>query len=196
MTKSSSAAHVIANRYATALIETAETAKALDSVEKDMAQLASMLAQSADLTSLIASPLYNREQQTLALQSLAKTAGFDQITINFIGVLAHNRRLSALAVIFKAFTAELSKRRGEVRAQVASAFPLTPEQERMLQDSLKKSLGFNVQLDLSVDRSLLGGMVVTVGSRMIDDSVKGKLERLKHIMQTQSNQNAPTKEAV
>ena len=196
MTKSSSAAHVIANRYATALIETAETAKALDSVEKDMSQLAAMLEQSDDLNALISSPLFNRDQQQNALSALGQKSGFNQLSINFLGVLAQNRRLYTLGAILKAFRNELSKRRGEVRAQVASAFPLTLEQERMLQDSLKKSLGFNVQLDLSVDRSLLGGMVVTVGSRMIDDSVKGKLERLKHIMQTQSNQNAPTKEAV
>lgn len=196
MTKSSSAAHVIANRYATALIETAETAKALDSVEKDMSQLAAMLEQSDDLNALISSPLFNRDQQQNALSALGQKSGFNQLSINFLGVLAQNRRLYTLGAILKAFRNELSKRRGEVRAQVASAFPLTPEQERMLQDSLKKSLGFNVQLDLSVDRSLLGGMVVTVGSRMIDDSVKGKLERLKHIMQTQSNQNVSTKEAV
>ena len=196
MTKSSSAAHVIANRYATALIETAETAKALDSVEKDMSQLAAMLEQSDDLNALSSSPLFNRDQQQNALSALGQKSGFNQLSINFLGVLAQNRRLYTLGAILKAFRNELSKRRGEVRAQVASAFPLTPEQERMLQDSLKKSLGFNVQLDLSVDRSLLGGMVVTVGSRMIDDSVKGKLERLKHIMQTQSNQNVSTKEAV
>ena len=196
MTKSSSAAHVIANRYATALIETAETAKALDSVEKDMSQLAAMLEQSDDLNALISSQLFNRDQQQNALSALGQKSGFNQLSINFLGVLAQNRRLYTLGAILKAFRNELSKRRGEVRAQVASAFPLTPEQERMLQDSLKNSLGFNVQLDLSVDRSLLGGMVVTVGSRMIDDSVKGKLERLKHIMQTQSNQNVSTKEAV
>lgn len=198
MAKSSSAAHVIANRYATALIETAESAKALDSVEKDMTELSAMLDGSADLKSLISSPLFNRDQQLSSLTALGQQAGFNKLTVNFLGVLSQNRRLADLGAILKGFRQELSKRRGEVQAKVVSAFPLTFEQERMLQDSLKKSLGFNVQLEKSVDRSLLGGMVVTVGSRMIDDSVKGKLDRLKQVMQsqTQSNQNVPTKEAV
>jgi F-type H+-transporting ATPase subunit delta len=196
--KSSSAAHVIANRYATALIDTADSAKALDSVEKDMSELASMLEQSADLKSLISSPLFNRDQQMTSLTAIGQQAGFNKLTVNFLGVLAQNRRLADLGGIIKGFRQELSKRRGEIRAQVKSAFPLTPEQERMLQDSMKKSLGFNVQLETSVDRSLLGGMIVTVGSRMIDDSVKGKLERLKQVMQsqTQSNQNTAMKEVV
>lgn len=198
VTKSSTAANVIANRYATALIDTADSAKALESVEKDMTELGAMLDQSDDLKALIGSPLYTREQQLDAIQTLARQAGFHQLSVNFMGVLAQNRRLYTLGAVLKAFREELSRRRGEVRAQVKSAFPLTAEQERMLQDSLKKSLGFNVQLEKSVDRSLLGGMIVTVGSRMIDDSVKGKLDRLKHVMQQQiqSNQNIPTKEAV
>ncbi len=198
MAKSSTAANVIANRYATALIETAEQAKALDSVEKDMIALAAMLAGSDDLKSLISSPIFSREKQQAAIQALAKAAGFNTLTVNFLGVLSQNRRLFSLEQILRAFTTELSKRRGEVRAQVKTAFPLTPEQERLLQDSLKKSLGFNVHLEKSVDRSLLGGMIVTVGSRMIDDSVKSKLDRLKQVMQSQpqSNQNVATKEAV
>jgi F-type H+-transporting ATPase subunit delta len=83
-----------------------------------------------------------------------------------------------------------------VKADVTTAFALTSEQERALQDSLKKSLGFNVHLNLNVDRSLLGGMVLTVGSRMVDDSVKGKLARLKQAMQSHTNQNTDMKEVV
>jgi F-type H+-transporting ATPase subunit delta len=196
--KSSTAANVIANRYATALIETAEQAKTLDSVEKDIGALASMLGGSDDLKNLISSPVFSREEQQAALTALAKASGFDRLTQNFLGVLSQNRRLYALNAIIKAFQGELSRRRGEVKASVRTAFPLTPEQERALQDSLKKSLGFNVHLDLSVDRDLLGGMVVTVGSRMIDDSVKSKLERLKQVMQSQpqANQNTHMKEVV
>ena len=196
MAKSSTAANVIADRYATALIETAEQAKTLDSVEKNIETLAAMLNGSDDLKNLISSPVFSREQQQAALVALGQTAGFDRLTQNFLGVLSQNRRLYSLNAIIKAFRGELSKRRGEVKASVRSAFPLTAEQERTLQDSLKKSLGFNVHLDLSVDRSLLGGMIVTVGSRMIDDSVKSKLERLKQAMQSQSqaNQNTYMKE--
>ncbi len=187
MAKTSTAANVIANRYATALIETADQAKVLDSVEKDMAALSTMLAQSEDLSNLIASPVFSREQQQGAVAALGTQAGFNRLTLNFLGVLTQNRRLYSLNAIIKAFRAELSKRRGEVTAVVRSAFPLTPDQEVALRNSLTRSVGANVQLDVSLDRELLGGMIVTVGSRMIDDSVKGKLARLKQAMQSTSN---------
>lgn len=189
---------MIADRYATALIETAEQAKALDSIEKDMNALAGMLNGSDDLRHLISTPVFSREAQQAALAALGEASGFDRLTQNFLGVLSQNRRLYALNAIIKAFQGELSRRRGEIKASVRTAFPLTPEQERTLQDSLKKSLGFNVHLDLSVDRDLLGGMIVTIGSRMIDDSVRSKLERLKQAMQSQSqaNQNIHMKEVV
>lgn len=200
MAKSSTAANVIATRYATALIETASQtagqAGAIESVEKDMSSLAAMLAESADLRSLISSPLFRREQQQDAISAIAEKSGFNKLTINFLNVLAQNRRLGALAQIIKAFHDELARSRGVVKAGVRTAFALTPDQERALQDQLKKSLGFNVHLDLSVDRSLLGGMIVTVGSRMVDDSVKGKLARLKQTMQTYSNTNTDMKEVV
>jgi F-type H+-transporting ATPase subunit delta len=198
--KSSTAANVIATRYATALIETASQAVgqagAIDSVEKDMSALATMLAASEDLRSLISSPLFRSEQQQAAISALAEKAGFNKLTINFLNVLAQNRRLGALEQIIVAFKDALAARRGEVKADVTTAFALTSEQERALQDSLKKSLGFNVHLNLNVDRSLLGGMVLTVGSRMVDDSVKGKLARLKQAMQSHTNQNTDMKEVV
>lgn len=197
MAKTSTAANVIAKRYATALIETADQAKVLDSVEKDLAKLAVMLEQSADLVTLISSPVFSREQQQSAIGTLGKESGFDRLTMNFLGVLSQNRRLYSVGAIIKAFRAELSKRRGEVTATIKAAYPLTPDQETALRNSLTRSVGANVQLDVSIDKSLLGGMIVTVGSRMIDDSVKGKLARLKLAMQsspnTQSlaNQNTP-----
>lgn len=196
MAKSSTAANVIATRYATALIETAEQANALGSVEKDVNELAAMLASSSDLQTLVSNPLFRRDQQARALTAVAAQSGFNKLTINFLSLLAQNRRLYALPQIARALSDQLAVRRGEVKARVSSAFALTPEQQRALQDELKKSLGFKVHLDLTVDRSLLGGMVVTVGSRMIDDSVKGKLARLKQAMQTQSNQNTTMKEVV
>ncbi len=196
MAKSSTAANVIATRYATALIETAEQASSVESVEKDMSSLAAMLAASDDLRSLISSPLFRSEQQQDAISAIAEKAGFNKLTINFLSVLAQNRRLSALEQIIGAFKDALAARRGEVKADVTTAFALTAEQQRALQDQLKKSLGFNVHLNLSVDRSLLGGMVLTVGSRMVDDSVKGKLARLKQAMQTHSNENTSMKEVV
>ncbi len=188
MAQSSSAAHQIASRYAGALIDTAQQAGALDSVEKDMAELSAMLEASADLQKLISSPTFATTQQEEAVLAIAKAASFSKLTLNFLQVLSHNRRLPALKIILSAFREETSRRRGEVKATVRSAFALTPEQERSLQDELKKSLGFKVQLDASVDKSLLGGMVVTVGSKQIDDSVKSKLASLKKTL-TSSNQN-------
>ncbi len=193
MTTTASAASKIAERYATALIETGEQSKAIDSIEKDFSELSNMIDQSSDLATLINSPLYSSTEQGSALWDLAQKAGFNKLTANFLGVLVQNRRLDILKDVIAAFGRELARRRGQVNAKVVSAVKLTAEQERALQDSLKKSLGFNVTLDMSVDPALLGGMIVTVGSKMIDDSVRRKLERLKLKMQS-SNQNTNLKE--
>lgn len=176
------AAHTIASRYATALIETSHEAGALSVVESNLNELAAMMESSADLRMLVSSPVYGRESITGAVQELARKAGFHPLTINFLAVLAVNGRLNRLSNILEAFAFEVSKRKGEIRAQVLTAFPLNAEQERTLQDALKKSVGFKVQLEMSVDREILGGMIVTIGSRMIDDSVKSKLEALKRAM--------------
>ncbi len=176
------AAHTIASRYATALIETSHEAGVLGVVESNLNDLAAMMESSADLRMLVSSPVYGRDSITGAVQELARKADFHPLTINFLGVLAVNGRLNSLSHILKAFAFEVSKRKGEIRAQVLTAFPLNAEQERALQDALKKSVGFKVQLEMSVDREILGGMIVTIGSRMIDDSVKSKLEALKRAM--------------
>ena len=193
MAQSSSAAHQIANRYASALLDTAQDAKAIDSVTSDMADLSRMLVASTDLQKLVSSPAYGAEEQEKALLGLAKSASFHTLSVNFLKVLVSNRRLSALKIILAAFEAEVSRRRGEIRAQVRSATPLSDAQQKELRAQLKTSLGHDVQLDLSVDQSLIGGLVVTVGSRQVDDSIKNKLERLKQTLTT-SNQNNVLKE--
>ena len=187
MAQSSSAAHQIASRYAAALIDTAQAAKALDSVEKDMTDLAAMLDASADLQKMVSSPALASNQQANAIVAIAKASSFNALTANFLQVLADNRRLSALKIILAAFRDEISKRRGEVKAKVVTAQPLSADQQKELQAQLKKSLGSEVVLDLGIDKSLLGGMVVTVGSRQLDDSVKSKLAALKKALT--SNQN-------
>lgn len=187
MAQSSSAAHQIASRYAAALIDTAQAAKALDSVEKDLSELSAMLEASVDLQKMVSSPAFAAEKQADAVTEIAKASSFHKLTTNFLQVLANNRRLPALKIILAAFREEVSKRRGEVKAKVRTAFPLTSEQEKELQAQLKKSLGSDVVLDLGVDKSLLGGMVVTVGSKQLDDSVKSKLNALKKALT--SNQN-------
>lgn len=173
---------LIAKRYAAALLDMAAEAKVLDKVEGDLHELAAMLKGSADLQSLVLNPLINRVQQKRAVAALAQSAKFHELTSNFLGVLADNRRLSALSAVIGAFHTEAAHRRGEVAARVQTAYALTPAQTDALQKELSKALGSNVTLNVEVAKDLLGGMIVTVGSRMVDDSLKRKLERLKRTL--------------
>ena len=185
MTKSSSASgagHVLASRYATSLIEVANQSGSLDSIEKDMVSLQKALSESKDLNSLIGNPVYSKDQQLNAVQEIARKASFHQVTVNFLGVLANNGRLPALSRILVAFFAEMERRHGVEEAKVVSAFPLTESQQKALADTLSKKTGKSIRLNLQLDKSLLGGMVVTVGSRMIDDSLKTRLSQLKLAM--------------
>lgn len=181
--------NLIASRYVSAILDMAEDAKLVEQVETDLQELAVMIADSADLQSLISNPLINREQQRDGILSVAEKAKFQKLTGNFLGTIAENRRLSALPQILKAFQVALRSRRGEIEAKVETAFALSVKQTEALQKELTKSMGTNVTLDVSVNKDLLGGMVVTVGSRMIDDSVRRKLERLQRTMSTGSNEN-------
>jgi F-type H+-transporting ATPase subunit delta len=184
---------LVARRYASALIDMATDAKAVDKVEKDLRELQSMIDSSPDLKSLLENPLVNRDQQQKALQAITAKAGFQKLTSQFIGVLSENRRLAALPAIIGAFNDALAKSRGEVKAKVETAYALTPAQTKQLQEQLAAAMGSNVTLDVSVNKDLLGGMIVTVGSRMVDDSVKRKLERLRRAMN--ANENAGEKKA-
>jgi F-type H+-transporting ATPase subunit delta len=176
----------IATRYANALIDMAEKAApnnhGIEKIEKDFDSLAAMIAGSKDLQSLIRNPLLNRSQQQGAILAIAEKAGFDQLTFRFLGVLAQNRRLPILNAVIKALKSELNRRRGGVEAKVQTAFALSPEQTATLQKSLSDAMGSHVTLNVEVNRDILGGMIVTVGSRMIDDSVRRKLERLKRTL--------------
>ncbi|MBN8521813.1 MAG: F0F1 ATP synthase subunit delta [Alphaproteobacteria bacterium] len=183
----------VASRYASALVDTALTADNLSSVEKDFAELISMLSASADLQAMTESPIIARTDQVNAVSALSEKAGFQKETKNFLMLLAHNRRLSLLESMILAFQEEMAKRRGEVTAHVQTAFALSPEQTRQIQETLASSLAQKVILNIDIDPSLIGGMIVTVGSQMIDDSVKRKLERLERAMKSNSNQNETLK---
>ena len=172
----------------------ATEAKAVEKVEKDLRELQSMIDLSDDLKSLLENPLVNRDQQQKALQALAAKAGFQKLTSQFIGVLSENRRLAALPAIIGACNDELAKSRGVVAAKVETAYALTPAQTKQLEEQLAAAMGSNVTLNVSVNKDLLGGMIVTVGSRMVDDSVKRKLERLRRAMNM--NESAGDKKAV
>ncbi|MGB4106456.1 MAG: F0F1 ATP synthase subunit delta [Alphaproteobacteria bacterium] len=186
------ASHAVTSRYALALIELAHESNKIQQVERDLGELTAMIGASRDLASVIHSPSISRDQQHNAIQAVAEKARFDSLTRNFLGVLVKNRRLGAVAGIIEAFRAELSRRRGEVAVEVQTAQDMTASQMEALQRAIAKSLGREVNLKAKVEPSILGGLIVTIGSKMIDDSVARKLERLKAAMSRQSNQNTQT----
>jgi F-type H+-transporting ATPase subunit delta len=168
----------IAERYAAALFELAEQNAALEKVEADLKALKAMIVSSRDLQTVLKSPVIARGHQGAAVAALADKAGWNDLTKKFLGLLAKNRRLFALPGVIDAFLARLAAHRGEVTAQVTSATALTATQKKSLAAALKKTVGKDVLLDLVVDPQLLGGMVAKVGSRMIDASLKTKLQQL------------------
>lgn len=168
----------VAGRYATALFDLARDAKALDAVAASLDKVAAALDQSPDFAALIRNPLISRDQAAQALARVSESLGLDALAGRFLGVLANNRRLGALADTIAAFRALLAHYKGETTAQVASAHPLKPEQVEALKGRLAASLGKAVQVETRVDPSLLGGLVVKIGSRMIDASLKTKLDTL------------------
>ena len=173
---------VIAERYATALFDLADAQGALDQVAGDLKTLKVLLHESADLRRLIESPVLSRREQGGAVAALAVKAGFAQATTNFLGLAAKNRRLFTLPGIIDAYLRRLASRRGEVSAQVETAVPLSQAQIDSLTSTLKTAFGGNVAIDVAVDPALLGGLVVRVGSRMVDSSLKTKLQHLKLAM--------------
>ncbi|ABC22024.1 F0F1 ATP synthase subunit delta [Rhodospirillum rubrum] len=172
----------VAERYATALYELAEDRGALDQVSADLRSLKAMLDESGDLRRVIASPVIGRDDQRKALTALAEKAGFHEIVRNFLGVVAAKHRSFAVPGMIGAFLERLAARRGEVTARIVSATALTSAQKSALTTALNKATGNTVTIDASVDPALLGGMVVRVGSRMVDSSLSTKLKRLQLAM--------------
>ena len=182
MASSSTQHSELARRYAQALFELAEDQGELDTVAGDLGSLAQMVADSADLRWVLESPVLSRERQNKAVRAVADQAGAHEITRNFLAVLARNRRLAELPAIARAYLAELAERRGEVVAEVTVARELGEKQQAALEDALKSRLGGKVAIRQTVDAGLIGGLVVRVGSKMVDASVKTKLDRLKLAM--------------
>lgn len=182
MASITSATNIVNTRYAIALLELAEKSKAVEKVEKDFAELQAMLADSQDLREFVKSPVISKDKKAAVVQDLTKKAKFDKLTVSFLGVLVENSRLPHLPGIIGAYQVALREKRGEVVAKVESAFALTDKQTKELQANISKAMGSNVMLEVKVDKELLGGMIVTVGSKMIDDSVRRKLERLERAM--------------
>lgn len=165
----------LAGRYASALFDLARESNAIDSVKKSLADLRVGLAESADLSALIASPVVGRTDAAKAIEAVAKAMKLDSLTAKFLGVLAENRRLADLPKMIDAFDAIVADHRGEVTAKVTSAHPLTAEQLKTLTANLKSRVGRDVTVAATVDPAILGGLVVQLGSQLIDGSIRTRL---------------------
>jgi F-type H+-transporting ATPase subunit delta len=172
----------VAGRYATALFELALEARALDLVAADLDRFIQALDASQDLLRLVKSPVFSAEEQTRALAAVLETLKIEGLTRNFLLLAAKNRRLFATPDMIRSFRAMLARHRGETSATVTAAAKLTESQITALRQALKAALGKEVMLEERVDAGLLGGLVVKVGSRMVDTSLRTKLNSLKVAM--------------
>jgi F-type H+-transporting ATPase subunit delta len=172
----------VAGRYAAALFDLAKDADLLDVVRQDLADLKRLIGESADLAELVRSPLFSRDDQMKGIGAVLDRAGASDLTKRFLAVVAKNRRLFAVSQMVDAYFALLADHRGEMTAEVVSAYPLTDQQTAELTETLSAQLSRKIQINASVDNSLLGGLVVRVGSRMIDNSLRTKLSNLQLAM--------------
>lgn len=179
MAQSTSPISGVAERYAGSLFDLAAQSNAVAAVERDLTRFEAMLDGSEDLQRLIKSPVFSADDQFKAIASIADKAGISGLTGNFLRVVAQNRRLFAIPAMIKAFRRIAAEQRGEVSAEVTSAHELSPAQTAELKAALKGVAGKDVSLSVTVDPSLLGGLVVRIGSRQIDTSLKTKLNSLK-----------------
>lgn len=172
----------IAARYATALFDLAKEEGALKQLEADADALAAALAASEDLKAMIASPVITREEQAAATAALARAMDLSPLTANTLALMAAKRRLFVLPYLAADLAARIAAEKGEVTAEVTSAAALTADQAAKLAASLKAKVGKDVKLKTAVDESLIGGLVVKLGSTMIDTSVRSKLAALQNAM--------------
>jgi F-type H+-transporting ATPase subunit delta len=168
----------LAGRYASALFDLARDERQIETVSTSLDTLKAALAESPDLKAVTSSPLVNRAEATKAVAATAGSLGLDPLTTRFLGVLARNGRLSQVDAVIRTFARLAADHRGETTAEVTSAFPLKDNQLAALKANLKARSGSEVRIDARVDPSILGGIVVRLGSRMIDASIKTKLNTL------------------
>jgi F-type H+-transporting ATPase subunit delta len=172
----------VSGRYATALFELARDEKSVDAVKADLDKFAALLSESADLARLVRSPVFTADDQRKALGAVLAKAGISGITANLINVLVANRRLFAVSDVIRAFNALVAKFKGEATADVTVAEPLSDKNLDALKAALKSVTGKDVALNVKVDPSIIGGLVVKLGSRMVDSSLRTKLNSIKHAM--------------
>jgi F-type H+-transporting ATPase subunit delta len=172
----------LAGRYAIALFELARDEKQIDEVAASLARLRQAVTESADLRELISSPLIGRDDQARAIGAVVGSLGLDRLTGNFVGVLAQNRRLSQIPSVIRNFNLLAARHRGEITAEVTSARPLDDDQVGQIKQQLRTRMGRDIAVELNVDPAILGGLVVKIGSQMIDSSIRTKLNTLAHAM--------------
>ncbi len=169
-------------RYATALFELAQDQNAIDEVNGDLSRFSALIDGSEDLVRLVRSPVFSAQDQIAALGAILQRAGIAGLAGNFIKLTAQNRRLFAIADMIAGYRALVADAKGEVTAEVTSAEKLSAKQVKDLKSALKASVGRDVQLETRIDPDILGGLIVKVGSRMVDNSLRTKLQTLKNAM--------------
>jgi F-type H+-transporting ATPase subunit delta len=172
----------VPGRYALALYGLAQEAQAVDEAGRELERFQALLNGSEDLNRLVKRPVFSADEQIAALQAILSTVGISGLAGSFILLVAKNRRLSAIAEMIQAYRALVAHAKGEVTADVISAEELSTKQVEILKNELTATMGQDVMLATHVDPSLIGGLILKVGSRMIDDSLKTKLQNLKMIM--------------
>ena len=172
----------VSGRYATALFELARDEKSIDAVRADLEKFEAMLADSSDLKRLVRSPVFSAGEQSRALVAVLEKAGISGVAANFLKVLTANRRLFAVTDVIRSFRALVARFKGEATADVTVAEKLTDKNLDALKTALKSVTGKDVALNVNVDPSIIGGLVVKLGSRMVDSSLRTKLNSIKHAM--------------
>jgi F-type H+-transporting ATPase subunit delta len=172
----------VSGRYATASFELARDEKSVDTVKADLDRFDAMLADSADLKRLVRSPVFSSDSQSKALAAVLDKAGITGISANFLRVLTANRRLFAVSDVIRAFRALVAKFKGEATADITVAEKLSDNNLDALKAALKSVTGKDVTLNVKIDPSIIGGLTVKLGSRMVDSSLRTKLNSIKHAM--------------
>ncbi|MEL6800616.1 MAG: F0F1 ATP synthase subunit delta [Pseudomonadota bacterium] len=172
----------IAARYATAIFELAQEDKSLPALENDIEALSGAFGDSDDFRALINSPVYSRDEQASAITAIAGKMGLSGTVTNSLALMASNRRLFVLPQLLSELARLIADHKGEVTADVTAASALSDAQQAKLAETLKARVGKDVKINMAVDESLIGGLVVKVGSQMIDTSIRSKLAALQNTM--------------
>ena len=172
----------MAGRYATALFELAREERAIDAIKADLDRFDALLAESADLARLVRSPVFSAEQQAKALGAVLDAVAIGGLAAKFLQVLAANRRLFAVGAIIKDCRTLVARHKGEVIADVTLAETPSDAQLAAIRDALRAVTSRDVQVEVKIDPAIIGGLIVKLGSRMVDSSLRAKLRSLKHAM--------------